>query len=189
MSPKTSDPPVPWPDAPRLAPWLELPSRPFVPGRDPHPRRDPQGSLATAPEPGPGLPADRWEEDRSYLAAVDLYHSGFLWEAHEFWEAGWHHAADPTHRALLQALIQLAAALLNAHLGKSEGVRRLVERVDEHLHAVAAAVPEGARLAGLCPRALRADVRRHFRGVFDHGDPLGRTPAVPRLHLERPETG
>ena len=163
-----------WADAPRYVPEVPFPPYRFVPGRAPHPRRDPDGSLYGAPEPEPGLAAGRWEEDRSYLLGVDLYHQGYFWEAHEYWEAVYHAASDSAHRDLIQALIQLAAALLNARLGKTAGVERLAAAVTTRLEAVRAQVPAGGRLAGLDPAALLAAVRLHLeRG----------SPAAPRLEL------
>src|SRR5437016_5431637 len=100
-----------WPDAPRHVPDEALPSYRFSGRPQPHPRRDPGGSLYGRPAHTPGLPAERWREDRSYLFGIDLYHQGYLWEAHEAWEAVYFASNEPTHRTLIQALIQLAAAL------------------------------------------------------------------------------
>lgn len=166
-------PPVPppleplWPDAPRHAPELELPATRFVPGRHPHPRRSPQGSLyGAAPFPA-GLPAADWRRDASWLAGVDLYHAGYLWEAHEAFEAVYFAATDPAHRALVQALIQLAAAELNAHRGLARGVRFLAGAVERRLAEAADATPAHVRLAGLDPHRLLAEVRRRFAKALD----------------------
>jgi hypothetical protein len=151
-----------WPAAPRHVPDLALPRYRFVGGLHPHPRTDPAGSLFGAPAHAPGLAPERWREDRSWLAGVDLYHAGYLWEAHEAWEACFFAATDPAHRALVQALIQLAAALIQEYKGRARGVALLVAEVRRKLARVAAAVPDDGRLAGLDPRRLLADVDRHF---------------------------
>ena len=158
------DEPAPvWPQAPRYGPDEPFPATRFVPGRHPHPRRDPRGSLYGAPDPAPGLPPNRWREDVTYLRGIDLYHAGYLWEAHEYFEAGYFATDDDVHRDLLQVLTQLAAALLNAHRGHAEGFGFLTGRVVSRLEQVTAAVPEGERLAGLDPHRLLADVRSGAR--------------------------
>lgn len=179
-----------WPGAPRLVPGVPFPPVRFVPELHPHPRRDPAGSLRDAPAAPPGLPPERWREDASYLLGIDLYHAGYLWEAHEQWEAGYHAAvrsknasADSwAHPALLQALIQLAAALLQAHRGRGAGVRFLAGAVVLRLTAVAEGTPAGARLAGLDPRALLDATRRHFApaltGVGDAATTIGPPPRL-----------
>ena len=151
-----------WPSAPRHVPDAPLPRYRFVGGLHPHPRTDPAGSLYGRPPHPPGLPPDRWRDDRSWLVGVDLYHAGYLWEAHEAWEACFFASRDPAHRALVQALIQLAAALIQEHKGRARGVALLVAAVQEKLGRVIAAVPSGARLAGVDPRHVLAEVDAHF---------------------------
>ena len=76
---------------PRYAPRLPFPSYAFLPGRDPHPQRDPAGH--SYGEHGPTavhVDADDWRDNEPYLFGVDLYNHGFLWEAHEAWEGIWH---------------------------------------------------------------------------------------------------
>jgi len=153
-----------WPDAPRHVPAAALPSYRFVGRPQPHPRTDPAGSLHGLPPHPPGLPADRWRDDRSWLFGVDLYHAGYLWESHEAWEAVYFAAKDPVHRALVQALIQLAAALLQEHKGRARGVTILVAAARTKLARVIAATPPGGRLAGVDPRTLLADIDAHFAG-------------------------
>jgi hypothetical protein len=160
--PPTRDLSPVWPEAPRHVPDAPLPRYRFVGGLHPHPRTDPAGSLFGAPAHPPGLPAERWREDRSWLVGVDLYHAGYLWEAHEAWEACYFAARDPAHRTLVQALIQLAAALIQEHKGRARGVELLVAEVRRKLGRVIAAVPEGGRLAGVDPRRLLGEVDAHF---------------------------
>lgn len=150
------------PDAPRHVPDAPRPAYRFLGELHPHPRRDPRGSLFGAPEHPPGLPAARWREDRSYLLGIDLYHEGFLWEAHEAWEACFFASKEAPHRDLVQALIQLAAAEIQAHCGVRRGVEILATKVLRRLDGAAAALPPGARLAGLDVRALRAAVAARF---------------------------
>jgi len=104
-----------WPDAPRKAPGLRLPAYRYVPGRHPRPAE------ATYDDP--------------FAAGVDLYHSGYLWEAHEAWEVEFHRADD---RGFLQGLIQLAAMLLKAHLGTEKGVRKRYRKSRANLKGLSA---------------------------------------------------
>jgi GNAT superfamily N-acetyltransferase len=175
-----------WPEAPRLVPDAAFPAYRFLGDLHPHPRRDPRGHSSGLPEPAPGLPAGRWRDDRTYLHGIDLYHHGYLWEAHEQWEACYFAATEPAHRELLHGLIQLAAAIIQSHRGRGAGVQILARAVVRHLRAAAAAVPEGGRLAGLDPRALLADVERHFGPVLDPAPPAdaGTAGSPPRLVVE-----
>ena len=127
------------------APARYLPARPFpayafLPGRDPHPTRDPGGHSWTAePEPSGGyLPAERWRENADYLFGVDLYNHGYLWEAHEAWEGLWHAAKhDRSQAEFLQGLIQCAAAALKIPMRQPRGLARLAELGTERLERVA----------------------------------------------------
>jgi hypothetical protein len=65
---------------------------------------------------------------------------------------------------LLQALIQLAAALIQEHKGRRGGVVRLLAAVRTKLARVVAASPSPRRIAGLDPSRLLADVEAHFAG-------------------------
>ena len=167
------------PQARRLLPEVVLPGTRFVPDLHPHPRRDPAGSLHDVPEPAPGLSADRWREDTSYLLGIDLYHQGYLWESHEAWEACWFAAEDPLHRDLLQSLIQLAAAELQLHRGVAAGVRTLAGRVALRLGRVVEAVGPESRLCGLAVGSLHRAVLRRFRGALAPGGDALETGTAP----------
>jgi len=88
-----------WADAPRRCPELVLPAERFIPGRRPRPT----------------------EAHAGFDAGVDLYHQGYLWEAHEAWEAEF----KGPDCVFVQGLIQLAAMLLKSHVGNEAGVRKL----------------------------------------------------------------
>lgn len=155
-----------WAEAPRHVPGRELPRYRFLGDLHPHPRTHPEGSLFGADDYPPGLSADRWAEDESYLFGVDLYHQGYLWEAHEAWEACYFATDDARQRELLQALIQLAAALIQAHRGRGRGVRRLARRVEGRLVRLTEG-GDGERFLGLDVVALLDAVRRHFAPALD----------------------
>jgi hypothetical protein len=123
-----------WPDAPRYGPRSPLPSVAFVPGRTPRPAE-------CAPLP----------PEQAFLRGIDLYHAGFLWEAHEQWESVWRASSDPVQRDFLQGLVQIAAALLKARSGNARGAAKLARRAREHLARV-----DGERYMGLALAPLRA---------------------------------
>jgi hypothetical protein len=124
---------------PRLVPARAFPPYAYLPGRDPHPTRDPRGHAFGRAESEPVyLPPERWRENEDYLFGIDLYNHGYLWEAHEVWEGLWHKAKhDPAQAALLQGLIQCAAASLKVPMGQPSGLRSLAELGTEKLERAA----------------------------------------------------
>lgn len=122
----------------RLVPDRPLPPYAFLPGRDPHPTRDPRGhSFGEQEREAVYLPADRWRENEDYLFGIDLYNEGYLWEAHEVWEGLWHRAKHDPHQAdLLQGLIQCAAACLKIPMGQPRGLTSLTRLATEKLEGI-----------------------------------------------------
>lgn len=128
-----------WPDAPRYGPDEPFPPYRYLPGTrlHPHPTRDEAGhsyGVAHAPRPD------------DFRRGVDLYHAGYLWEAHEVWERLWKATDDPVRREFIQGLIQLAAAQIKAQAGPPRGAAILRARARERLARVAEA---HARYEGL----------------------------------------
>jgi uncharacterized protein len=130
----------------------------FLPGRDPHPTRDPAGHSYGQPEEHlRPLAAARWSECTAYLWGADLYNHGYLWEAHEAWEGLWHASKEDRIQALfLQGLIQCAAAWLKIPMGQPRGVERLSALALEKLEEV------GRRGA---PRYMGVDLTDFSEGV------------------------
>lgn len=116
--------PIPAPGTPkalRLPEWTLPPYR-YVPGLNPHPFRHPDGHAYTdgsAPEEDPRQLLKLWRR------GCDLFDQRFLWEAHEAWEACWHHTPEGPRRQLQQGLIQAAAARLKLHMGHHRPAQRL----------------------------------------------------------------
>jgi len=110
-----------------------LPPYAFVPGRFPHPFRDPAGhSYNSAQEHPATLDADRWQDSRMYLHGVDLFNHGFYWEAHEAWEGMWHACGRHGLMAdFLKGLIQLAVAGVKHRQEMPEGVSAKARRAAE----------------------------------------------------------
>ena len=160
-----------WPDAPRVGPDEPWPRYAFVPGSGmPHPIRDPEGHSYGEEEHVVSLPPERWREDEAYLRGIDLYHQGYLWEAHEAWEGIWKASKNETQRAFLRALIQTAAALIKAQVDMPNGVTKLTTRALEHC----ASVP-GSSYMGVSVPALRSALRRM------QADPTAALGAAPVL--------
>ena len=137
-------------DLPRLAPARPFPPYAFLPGRDPHPTRHPEGhSYSTEPEePAGWFPAEDWRANEDYLFGADLYNEGFLWEAHEAWEGLWHSAKhDALQAEHLQGLIQCTAAALKVRMEQPQGLAALSKLGTERLERVANEA--GGRYMGL----------------------------------------
>ena len=71
----------------------------------------------------------------------DLFDHRYLWEAHEAWEACWHHTAAGPRRELQQGLIQAAAARLKLHMGHHRPADRLQQTALRRLEVVLQAQP------------------------------------------------
>lgn len=109
---------------PRFVPDAAFPPYTFVPGRMPHPVRDPAGHLfGKPPELLPPFDPAHWQEGRAYLYGVDLFNHGYYWEAHEVWEGLWRAAGRTAPLAdFLKGLIKLAAAGVKFRQGQPRGV-------------------------------------------------------------------
>lgn len=124
---------------PRLVPQEPFPGYAYIPGRFPHPTRDPKGhsygkGLEHIPPPDP----DHWEQCRLYLYGIDLFNHGYYYEAHEAWEAVWRACGlKGTTADFLKGLIKLAAAGVKARQGRAQQVRVHVKRAKELFRGVA----------------------------------------------------
>ncbi len=118
--------------------WPRYSSRPFpayrfIPGNNPHPRRNSQGHSFRCPEPSPTpcRPED-WFQSEDYRFGIDLYNFAYWWECHEVFEGFWHAVGRKTEQGLFfQALIHLAAANLKRHtrhLSAAENLLRTSHR-------------------------------------------------------------
>ena len=180
---------------PRYAPASLLPPYSYVPGHGlPHPVNDPAGHLYAARDSGhahepliaeavfEALPAETDKEPRrralaalfarnhQWLFALDLFNSGFYWEAHEAWEAFWHALGRTTSEArFIQGLIHGAAACVKIREGKPAGVERHTRRARELIGEAAAAEGSGresgsresgsSATLGIAPESLAAVLR------------------------------
>jgi hypothetical protein len=166
----------------RYAPTVPLPPYRHLPGVTPHPLRDPQGHhYGRAPRPdGPPLDDSNWRTCTLYLAGLDLYNHGYWWEAHEWWEGLWRQpGATPASQLFLQALIQMAVALVKKRQGSPRGVNLLLGHAQEKLGRLA---QSGCHAyAGLSLAALQVAIDQTAAPVDPGATPL---PLGPVLRLE-----
>jgi hypothetical protein len=116
-------------DPPRYS-TRPFPAYRFVPGRNPHPTRDPDGHSRDegASPPRPWTP-DEWRTLDAWRWAIDLFNREYWWEAHEALEGLWHAAGRTTpHARFVQTLVHLSAALLNRRRGHDAASRRQAAR-------------------------------------------------------------
>ena len=93
-----TEPQPPDPSWPRYS-TRPFPSSRFVPGKTPHPRRDPRGHSYEQPEPKQAefAPAE-WQQSEEYLYGIDLYNYAYWWECHEVFEGLWHTVGHGTEQ-------------------------------------------------------------------------------------------
>jgi hypothetical protein len=105
-----------------------------VPGKTPHPTRDPEGhSYDRVPARLPNLNRHDWRQCDEYLFGIDLLNARYWWECHEVLEGLWHASGlgTPAGHAL-QAVIQCSAAHLKAESHCPKGAYRLLDRSLRH---------------------------------------------------------
>src|ERR1700722_2967424 len=139
---------------PRWLPQKRLPPYAYLPGKNPHPVRDPAGhsyyveSVPVAAEVS--LSSD------AFLWGLDLFNHGYYWKAHEAWEGLWRVAdRDGTLRALFKGLILLSAAGVKIRERKKAAAARHAMRAAAQLRQLME-VPDRAfeRALGMSPAAL-----------------------------------
>ena len=111
-----------------------FPAYRYVPGKAPHPTRDPEGHSYNKrpPEPAKFEPG-QWQSCDEYLYGIDLLNHGYWWEAHETLESIWVAAGRQTETGLfIQGLIQIAVAHLKMYQGfNNVAVRMAKEGLDK----------------------------------------------------------
>ena len=165
-------------------PW---PSYAFVPGRNPHPRRNKDGHSYGKPEASASdLDPKNWQGHPLWSEGLDLYNHGYFWEAHEALEALWHGMERKGPVAdLLRALIKACAAHLKAFDHQMIGPRTLARRCTEEIEGL---LEQSEKLTGTVwsfafENELRGFCKEH-RKWFDallNNDPV--LPPFPFLRL------
>jgi hypothetical protein len=93
------------------------------------------------------------QEENDYQAGAACYRQGEFFEAHEHWELLWKRLQGD-RRALVQGLIQVAAAWVKRSRGEALGMRRLLTSAQQRFDGLPGA------LWGADVNALRASVER-----------------------------
>src|ERR1700722_19821858 len=136
---------------PRWLPQKSLPPYAYLPGKNPHPVRDPAGhSYHVEPIP---VAAEASLSSDAFLWGLDLFNHGYYWEAHEAWEGLWQVAdRDGTLRTLFKGLILLSAAGVKIRERKNAAAQRHAKRAA----ALFRQLPDRAfeRALGMSPAAL-----------------------------------
>jgi len=133
----------------------------FVPGKAPHPNRDPDGHSYNKPpvQLAPFNPQD-WYVCEEYLYGIDLFNHGYWWEAHEALEAVWAAAGRRTETGLfIKGLIQIAAAHLKWFQGFHDAAMRMGARGLEKMKHI-----DGIFL-GIDVDTFRDAVKSYFSGA------------------------
>lgn len=104
-----------------------FPSYRFIPGKSPHPTRDPTGHSYHKPaEQLAPFEAWHWQSCDEYLYGIDLFNHGYWWEAHEALELVWVAAGRHTETGLfIQGLIQIAVAHLKRFQGSNDVAKHM----------------------------------------------------------------
>ena len=112
---------------PRWLPQKRLPPYAYLPGKNPHPVRDPTGhSYHVGPIP---VAAEASLSSDAFLWGLDLFNHGYYWEAHEAWEGLWQAAdRDGPLRMLFKGLILLSAAGVKIRERKNAAAARHAKR-------------------------------------------------------------
>jgi hypothetical protein len=136
---------------PRRLPQYSLPPYAYLPGKNPHPVRDPTGhSYHVEPIP---VAAEASLSSDAFLWGLDLFNHGYYWEAHEAWEGLWRVAdRNGTLRTIFKGLILLSAAGVKIRERKNAAAARHAKRAA----ALFRQLPDRAfeRALGMSPAAL-----------------------------------
>ncbi|TCU33089.1 DUF309 family protein family protein [Rhizobium azibense] len=165
----------------RLLPQRSFPNYAYLPGRQPHPVRDPAGhSYHVEPLL---VPTKASLDSEDFAWGQDLFNHGYYWEAHEAWEGLWQVAERGSAvRMLLKGLILISAAGVKIREGKHEAAQRHAGRAAtlfrqlgtmQHcgfaraLGISPAALADQAETAAETPAVLKSTIPGHPEPVFD----------------------
>lgn len=160
---------------------IPFPRYRYVPGLNPHPRKNPKGhSYGQAEIRLSSWNPEEWRKLAPYLFGVDLYNYAYWWECHEVLEGLWQAVDRKNVKArFLQGIIQIAAANLHRHMEKQESAGHQLEKGIANL---AAALTESPVYMGMDIAEFIRDSRGYFSNRLSN-------PAMIRLHTDLPSQG
>lgn len=138
----------------RWLPEKSFPSYAYLPGRQPHPVRDPAGhSYNSQAMP---LAAEISVDSDTFRWGLDLFNHGYYWEAHEAWERLWQVAdRGAPLRMLFKGLILLSAAGVKIRESKQAAAMRHAGRAATLLRRLMNTADHSfVRALGMSPAAL-----------------------------------
>ena len=137
-----------------------FPTYRFVPGKAPHPTREPDGHSYNKTPAQLGLfKSGDWLTCDEYLYGIDLFNHEYWWEAHEVLEAVWVAAGRRTVTGLfIQGLIQIAIAHLKWFQGLHDTASRMASAGLEKTKSI-----KGFYM-GINLEVFRSDVMEYFSG-------------------------
>ena len=163
-----------------------LPSYTYIPGSStPHPIRHPQGhSYGRKNRTVKPLSAENWQENRSFLLAIDLFNYGYYWEAHEEWDRLLRASGnESTVGRFLKGLVKMAAAGVKVREHSIHGVRRHAASAGE-VFADVSAECESERFCGLELTHLQFAADRASQLSYLEKHPVGKPMCVFPFALE-----
>ena len=152
---------------------LPFPAYRFIPGKAPHPTRDPDGHSYNQPlrQLVSFKPGD-WQSCEDYLYGIDLFNHRYWWEAHEALEAVWVAVGRRTQTGLfIQGLIQVSVAHLKWSQGFHDTARQMSSEALEKMKHVQ------GQFMGIEIDAFRSDVTAYFAAATE-------TPVAIKLALQ-----
>lgn len=137
---------------PRLLPDRSFPRYAYLPGRGPHPVRDPEGH-SYGPQP---VLVNASLDSEEFAWGQDLFNHGYYWEAHEAWEGLWQIAKRGSPlRAFLKGLILLSATGVKIRERKRVPAMRHARRAGALLRSLTTAPHDHFSIAlGMSPGLL-----------------------------------
>ena len=142
----------------RFLPEKPLPRYIFIPGVNPHPKKE-GGHMEGIRDPvTPPLHEDRPEESVFLRYALDLFNHGYFWESHVYFEALWNaHGRKGDVADFFKALIKLGAAGVKVNIDQ-------MTNAQEHYRSALELIKQikedrGENFLGFNLETIEADIR------------------------------
>lgn len=131
----------------RLVPHIPLPPYIFIPGINPHPKKE-SGHMEGKGDPiASQIDPDHPEDNEFLRYSIDLYNHGFYWESHVYFEALWNaHNRQGAIADLMKGMIKLGAAGVKINIDQTVAALGHFDRAMELFESVKAS--EGERFIG-----------------------------------------